>query len=318
MLTKELALAMIASALSTTSALRAGEPLNLTYKWEINRTVTYQVTQDSNQKMSGTPMGDMEGSTHQVSTLSLTPKEGAEDGSTTIEASFTSIRLEMQPLMQPTKFSYDTAHPGADGDRNPLAAIKVMVDKPFTVVLGADGSVKKVEGVQAIADQIGPGGGGPAAASMARQLKTTFNDQTIGKLFEVAFHHLPGKSVEPGSTWDSSYEMPLPQMGTMKAAGVATLTSAGGGNATIDSTYTITLEPAAAGETAHSMMQNIKVENASGQSTTVFDAGSGVLRHHTGKVTMPTSISMKGQNGQETTITILINSGTTLELMEAK
>lgn len=295
------------------------DPVNLIYKWPINQTVTYQVTQDSKQKMSGTPMGDMEGTTHQVSTLALKPTAVGEDGSTTLEASFQAIHLEMQPLMQPSKFSYDTANPGADEAQNPLAAVKAMVGKPFTVVLGPDGAVKKVEGVQAIADQIGQAAGNtPAAAAMARQLKTTFNDQTIGKLFEVGFHHLAGKAVDPGSTWASSYEMPLPGMGTMKAAGQATLSKADGASATIDSTYTITLDPPAAGQPVNPMMKNVKVENASGQASTLFDVSRGLLRHHTGTVTMPTTFSMAGQNGQETKITVSIDSGTTLDLVEDK
>ena len=61
----------------------------------------------------------------------------------TIEASFKAIRLEMQPLMQKAKYAYDSANPGADEAQNPLApAVKAMIDKPFTVVLGPDGSVK--------------------------------------------------------------------------------------------------------------------------------------------------------------------------------
>jgi hypothetical protein len=295
------------------------EPVNLTYKWPIGETLVYRVTQDSTQKMTGTPAGDMQGSTHQVSTLNLKPTGVAEDGSATLEVSFQTIRLEMQPLMQPTKLTYDTAAPGEDEAKNPLSAVKAMIGKPFTVVLGPDGSVKKIDGVQAIADQIGQqAGGNPAAATMARQLKTTFNDQTISKLFEVGFHHVPGRAVEPGSTWDSSYDMPLPGLGTMKAAGQATLSKAEGATATVESAYTITLEPPAPGQQANPMMQNLKVENASGKSTTQFDVEKGLLRHHTGTVTMPTSLSMNGPNGQPTTITILIDSGTTLDLVEGK
>lgn len=310
------AIGIIAPAVSGAAAV---DSLNLAYKWKVDQPAIYQVTQDSGQKMSGTPMGDMEGSTHQVSTLRLKPIGVAEDGTATIEASFQAIRLEMRPLMQQASYAYDSANPGENESQNPLApAVKAMIDKPFTVVLGPDGSVKKVDGVQAIADQIGKDGSTPAAANMAKMLKTTFNDQTVSKLFEVGFHHLPDKAVEPGSTWDSSYDMPIPQMGTMKAAGQATLSNGEGGNAQIESNYTITLEPPAAGQPVNPMMQNIKVEKATGRSTTLFDPARGMLIRHSGKVEMPTTISMAGPNGQETKINILINSSTALELVEDK
>ena len=241
----------IASSLGTSSPAR--EPVSLAYKWTVNQTVSYRITQDGNQKVSGMPMPDATQTVHQVSTLQLTPKSVADDGATTIEAVYSAISLDLQPMMDKNKYSFDSAA-SAEDPQNPLSGpVKAVVGQKFTVVLGPDCAVRKIDGFQAIADKSAQATT-PAASRMAPLLKGTFSEQAVNKFFEVAFHRLPASPVEPGGSWTTTYDSAIPQMGTMTATGQSTLTSLDAGAATIDTTVAMALKPPADGEAVNPMM----------------------------------------------------------------
>jgi hypothetical protein len=306
MLSHRFTFPIIAVVLS--APLASAEPIDLSAKWSIGQTTTYRITQQNQNKMSGMPgMGDIEMGQTQVSTIRFSPKEAAEDGATTVEAVFDAIRLEVQDPMKP-KRSYDSANPDPADTTNSLAKlVNAVIGQPITVVFAPDGSVKSIDGVKAIGEKMG---GGPGAAA--------FSEQSITKLLEITFRHLPGKSVEVGDSWEQVIETPLQSVGTMKGVGQATLTSVEAGIATIDTTTAITLEPPAPGQPANPMMKKMTVTDASGHSTTTFDTARGLVRRVEGKVTMPMETTVKGPDGSDSTISLLVNSSTTSELLETK
>lgn len=298
----------------------SGAPTPLAYIWVKDRPLTYNVTQEGVQKISGLPMGDADQSVRQNITLVMNPKEVAPDGTATIEVVYSAVRLEMQPMMQPKKFAYDSANPGADNAPNPLAGpVMALVGQAFTVVLGPDGAVKSLDGVQPIVEKMTQAGAGSGSSAIGQLLKGVFSEPAVTKLFENGFHRLPDQPVEVGGGWDAAYDMPDTQMGRLKAASRSILTSLESGIATIDTTATISLEPPASGQPVNPMMRNMKLGDAKGVSTTLFDAGRGLLRRYSGKVTIPVSSSTPpGGTGQAMTISIAIDNSTTLELSEPK
>lgn len=137
---------------------------------------------------------------------------------------------------------YDSKNPVAGSSPIDAALGKVfgsIVDKPFTVTVSADGTVKSITGLSEIVNEVINTFGNDQQSVMIKQaMQEQFSNETMKSTLEQAFKIYPGRTVNPGDSWDIEQDlggmgMPLMSKSTYK------LRSVDNGKAMVDLTSVI-------------------------------------------------------------------------------
>ena len=188
-----------------------------------------------------------------------------------------------------------------------------MVGTSYTIVIGPEGTVKSLEGIdqlrEAMLEAMGPEAAGMADATIGQM----FNDETMTRMMQQGIQTFPGRAIGPGDTWDTSSSFPIPMLGTMSASLDFTLERIevrdGGTVAVISNSGEIHQIGDAGDSQLAGMMQ---LGNSAVIGTMEFDVDRGLLLKHTSTTTMEMTVAAGGQEMIIGTITTL-----TMELVEA-
>jgi predicted RNase H-related nuclease YkuK (DUF458 family) len=107
------------------------------------------------------------------------------------------------PMM---KMGYDSKNPVEDPtflDQLFGSMFGTLIDKPFTVIIAPDGSIKSVTGMKEIVDSmVGETGNDQMASQIGGQMKMQFNDDAMKNMLEQSFKIYPDRAVKKGDSWN--------------------------------------------------------------------------------------------------------------------
>ena len=275
--------------------------VTLRYRWTKGETLTYRIVMQTTSVVTGMPgISEMKIDQSLSQVTKMTTVDVAADGTTTLRESFESMKMEMDGPMG--HISYDTAAPSSIANPMIQAMRKVLdaiVGGSITIVQAPDGSIRKLEGMTSIIEQISKNtSGDPSAAMAAQGMKAAFSDEAIKTTLEQTFSKLPADPVRPGDTWKGQTAMGNEMIGRIVGDVTFTLKAvdgpAGAGLAQIGVVLVLKQEiappPGPNGMT-------IKLGDARGTGEIVFDVAKGRITDSSMKTDMPSRMSMQGHDG---------------------
>ena len=84
-----------------------------------------------------------------------------------------------------------------------------MVGQDYSMVVGADGTVKSIQGIEELIDSMR----GSFPPDVAPMLGEMFNAQTLTEIAQQGVQILPTDPISPGGSWQMSFTMPNPLLG---------------------------------------------------------------------------------------------------------
>ena len=84
-----------------------------------------------------------------------------------------------------------------------------MVGQDYSMVVGADGTVKSIQGIEGLIESMR----GSFPPDVAPMLGEMFNAQTITEIAQQGVQILPTDPISPGGSWQMSFTMPNPLLG---------------------------------------------------------------------------------------------------------
>ena len=313
-----LAAALACAVVAVPSALVVRQDVTLRYKWTKGETLRYRMTQRTTSTISGVP--GSEGGMTVEQTFSQVWKEAVEDvaadGTTTLRATFESIDVDMSMPMG--RMAYDTEHPESASD--PGAMLKAMfanmIGESFTVALSPAGVVQRVEGLTRLADKMFaslPANAGP----MLGGLRQAMSDDAMKQNMSQAYPTFPDRPLKAGDTWNDQVTTANPfGAGTISSASTLKTVAGAGDTQVVTIASTLTLRQDSSTPGAGPMGMTVKMDEATGDRETLFNAARGRMERVTTNLTMPMSISGTGPDGTAMNMRSVSVSKTTLELLQ--
>jgi hypothetical protein len=167
------------------------EPTLLQWKFEKGKPFFQETTTQVDQTM--TVMGQkIKQSQQQTFLFSWTPEKQEADGSWRIKQRIEAVKMEID--ISGNRISYDsTANNNAGG---PLVEfVQGLVGAEFTLVIGKDFRVRKVEGYRDFLNKLPVN---PQTGPLVQQIIT---EESLQKMAETAIGFCPGKAVAKGDSW---------------------------------------------------------------------------------------------------------------------
>jgi Family of unknown function (DUF6263) len=298
------------------------QEVTLRYRWNKGDTLRYRMTQQSTSTISGLPggMGDVTIDQTTAQVYRVAAKEVAPDGTTILDQVIESMTMEMDAPMG--KMSYDSTKPAA-ASGNPMddmlkTVLAPLVSAQFTVTLKPTGAVQKVEGMsKAVEKMFANLPQDPQVQGMLSGLKANLSDEGMEGMFSQGFTQLPAKPVKAGDTWNTTFTVPNPAIGSITTAVVSTLQGIEGSGAAqvakIATKLTITQQEGTKGQLPMGM--SAKLGTAIGDGEVLFDVAKGQARKGVTHVTMPLTISGSAPDGTAMNMQSTIKSTLTIEIL---
>ncbi|OPX25138.1 MAG: hypothetical protein B1H04_00605 [Planctomycetales bacterium 4484_123] len=132
-------------------------------------------------------------------------------GARTIEVSYKRIKQKMQ--FGTVEKSFDSAAPKAAQDPLLAKAFAPILRAKISVVVGADGKVRSIRGLEQLWKDMAAGD--PRAAQMIEVMKKQFGDQLIGQVIGQNSQITPAGGVRVGESWTKQTKIALPFVGQM-------------------------------------------------------------------------------------------------------
>ena len=239
----------------------------------------------------------------------------AADGTTTLRATFESIDVDMSMPMG--RMAYDTAHPESASD--PGSMLKAM----FASMIGETSTWRCGRPASSSAWKADPAGRqdvrrpagqrGTDAGDAARR----WSDDAMKQNMSQAYLTFPDRPLEVGDTWNDQVTTTNP-FGTMTLSSASTLKTVAGAAdpqvVTVASTLTLRQDSSTPG--AGPMGMTVKMDEATGDRETLFNAARGRVERVTTNLTLPMSISGTGPDGTAMNLRSVSVSKTTLERLQ--
>ncbi|HYT75404.1 MAG TPA: DUF6263 family protein [Vicinamibacterales bacterium] len=293
------------------------QPATLRYRWVKGDVLKYRMTLQTDSTMSGMPgAGNATLGQTMTQRITLAVEDVAPDGTGTLMETVTAIKAEMNSPMG--RMMYDSASP-TQNTTDPMSVnigkmLSPLVGEPVIVVIGVDGSVRKVEGASRLMDKIAAGlGQDPAVAPFLQSIKSTFSDEGLRAMTEQTFVSLAPTPVKPGDRWTGRISIGNPAIGRIAYAMTFTLKSFDetASRATIGVSTIMTQESA---PPPGPMNMTVKLGASTGSGEVVL--ANGLIERSTMRLNMPMTASMSGPDGAPTTITNESKTTMTLERID--
>ena len=172
-------------------------------------------------------------------------------------------------------------------ERDMAEIINTFVGQTMNIVLGTDGSVKSISGID-VADTTNP-----AIAMVQSQF---FGEDAMKQMFEQTFNIYPSQEVRVGDSWNNNMNFVVQGMNT-SAQTTYTLTSITGNVASIDMVTVMTITGADAtitGEISGEVTGTIKLDVATGMIISSNQEGSVSGTIQTGGMSVAVEMITRG------------------------
>ncbi|HEX7899864.1 MAG TPA: DUF6263 family protein [Planctomycetota bacterium] len=257
--------------------------VELKWKFEKGRELTYKQTQKQSMEFAGTAM-EQESSQTQVWTV----KDVAGDGTATIETKCVAVASKASGAME---FEYDSEKDKEIPENPQVKMMAKMVGKVFTLKMTPSGKIVEMKGFDALmeemlkelGDDVGP---------MKEMLKQMLSDDTMKSAMQQLAPMLPEKPVGKGDAWKNDFTLKFPMIGGMKFGVASTMTELKDGEAHIGQTWTIELK-GDDGDKDNPLGGLVKITDSKGKAQIVFSADKGCFVSQ--KMTMELTMDAGGQ-----------------------
>ena len=226
-------------------ALAQEKPVNLSWKFEKDKTFYQEMTTKTEQTMK--VMGqDIKQNQTQKFVISWSPVKQEADKSWVVKQKIESVMMDID--IGGNRIQYDSSKDA--GSSNPLADFfKALVGSEFTITIGADMKVSKIEGRADFLTKLTT-----ANPQMKQLLEAILSDDALKQMADATFAAIPNKEVKKGDTWSKESKLNMGPVGSY------------------NTTYKYTYE----GTDAKDKVEKIKVETTLAYTPPV-DAQQGAL-----------------------------------------
>lgn len=245
----------------------------------------------------------------QRQTMRMSVSEVAPNGDATVTITTEHVQVEMSGLTGNVSYDSRTDEAPTVPEAQMFAA---MAGLSYTMVIGPEGTVKSVQGVDQLIDEM-MGALPPDAMALGQgMLGEMFSEEFITNRMQQSIQIFPQEPVGPGDSWQHSFRMPIPMFGGVTRNLTFTVDSIeerdGGTVAVISSTGDIVVGEGGASGRFPGMME---MGDAEITGTMNFDVDRGLTLSSTTTSNMEMTLSTAGQQMTVGTVTT-----TTLELID--
>ncbi|MEO6834152.1 MAG: DUF6263 family protein [Chitinophagaceae bacterium] len=281
---KKLIFPVLAIGLAVLSSCGKGEKVDL--KLNLQPGSQYLYTMETKMDMTQTAMGQSMKTNNDMTMEFVYDVTAADGNNKKITVTYDRIAMQMKSAMANMTYdSRDTTHNTPE-----LKMMGYMLHKPFTMLVSDHGEILKVEGLQAIINNMGDSTTAEGAA-MRRQLASSFNDSSMKGMMQQSLNFFPDKPVSVGDTWKKSYSMNMSIM-AVNMDNEYKLTSVSNGIAHLDVSSKLTGGGDIAGGEE---MKNVKVDLKGDQKGTMdVEVATGLVVDSKLKQDIKGDISMMG------------------------
>jgi len=311
-----LALALLVIAPATAAA----QPITLRYNWTQGDVLTYRMVVRTNTAVKGGPQGDANIEQTMSQTVKVLVSAVGPDGTATLRQSIEAVSMEMNGPMG--KLAYDSAKPpAADADPRVVSMSKTfgaMVGEALSVTMAPNGAVRRIDGTQRIVDKLMKDlPRDPMAGGMAQNIRQMLSEDALRTSLEQSFSRMPDVPVKPGDTWTAQQSLGADAVGKITGTSTFTLKSIDGtGDAAVAHiSVALALKQQEVPASGSSMTMRLGA-NASGEGELVFHVTRGRVERNTMRTDMPSTITVRGQDGAP--MTMQNNTKTTMTMELAK
>ena len=182
----------------------AQEKAELKWKFEKDKPIYQELTTETTQDMKVMGM-EVKQKQKQTFYFSWKPLE-QKDKDWIIEQTIEGVKMEIE--IGGNKISYDSTAQAAGN--NPLADFfKALVASEFTITVGPDMKVTKVEGRKEFIDKLGA-----TNQQMKPLLESILSEDALKQMADPSFAAIPGKDVAKDETWKQTSKLNLGPIGT--------------------------------------------------------------------------------------------------------
>jgi hypothetical protein len=278
-------LALVALTLLASTVLAADPPAPpLSWRLEKGAVLRYRYTTDqtTRHRQPNAPPETDAIETHQVERVEyrLTVLENdLATGTARVLCRYDQVAIELD-TMALGKSAWDSKkeEDRARADDPAVRPFAHLLGQEFSFVLGADGAVSDVRGLDAVRRAVMAGLEDSAYARTA--LGGVFSDEAVRGELERGFRCLPPRGAAPGATWrPPPFEQPIPLLGTLVYDVDSKLESLDGGTATTSFKVRLSKGAPPAPAAGDPIAQTIAVDlrEGSGEGRAVFSATRGAL-----------------------------------------
>lgn len=182
----------------------AQEKAELKWKFEKGKAIYQELTTDTTQDMKVMGM-EVKQKQKQTFYFSWTPVE-QKDKDWIIKQKIEGVKMEIE--IGGNKIAYDSTQPGAGN--NPLADFfKALVGSEFTLTVGPDMKVTKVDGRKEFIEALGK-----TNQQMKPLLESILSEDALKQMADPSFAAIPGKEVSKDDTWKAQTKLSLGPIGS--------------------------------------------------------------------------------------------------------
>lgn len=203
---------------SADAAPDAASPVTLKAKWTTGHRMLHRVTAATKQKIT-LPDTDnaMEQATTQLQEYAVTVGPDLPGGGQELNLEFTTLQIESL-LGSQTVMKFDSKADARQDADNPVGAmLRPLVGAKLRVLTTPSGKVDRVEGYQAIREQMTKN----APPMLASMLDGMFGENLVDQMGVIP-KYLPEKPVQANSQWPLKLELSAGQLGTITLLGTTT------------------------------------------------------------------------------------------------
>jgi hypothetical protein len=242
----------------------------------------------------------------------------APDGTQILRQSIAAVSVEINGPMG--KIAYDSTKPPPD-DSDPrmqsmAKTFGALVGEALSVTVAANGVVRRIDGTQRIIDKIVKDlPRDPMSGGMAQNVKQMLSEDALRTSIEQSFSRLPEGPVKPGDTWTSQQTLGADAIGKITGTSTFTLKAIEGSGDAAVARIGVTLalqQDTPPGSSSMSM----KLGNAKGEGELLFNIARGRVERNTMRTAMPSTITMRGPDGQSITMQNDTKTTMTMELVK--
>jgi len=165
----------------------SGEGIDLKLKFNVGDQYLY--TSHVEQEIDYT-----EAKVQQEVTMEMIYEMKAEEGQNN-KLNITYKRMDMNTTTPLGSVSYNS-DTDSTAEQSDLAALGAIINQSFDIIIAADGSIVRVEGLDSMMAAMSSVEGAQQAA-----LSQQFSDSSIRNMMQSSFDMYPGHPVKPGDTW---------------------------------------------------------------------------------------------------------------------
>jgi hypothetical protein len=232
--------ALLSLLAASTLAARPASAQKVTLRWKYQQgmELVYRIT---NHQESYVSMGGGS-TTDQTQTVRWRVTDVAPNGDATISMTTERVQIDIQGMAGNVKYDSESGEEPTDPQAKMIAA---LANLSYTMVVGPDGSVKSIQGMDKLRESL-LAALSPEQVAMMQQIGgEMFSEESLSRMAQQNVQVFPADAVGPGDTWDRSFTMSVPMLGSMTTNTTFTLTGTeqrdGRTIAKIESTGTLTM-----------------------------------------------------------------------------